>query len=450
MGSRSQALWRQAFIIALCFVGAAAVSWLRALFAGTLRLDDAPIGWPARIGLGLVFGILVIIAGIYYLRAIRASSGQSLRGLGLAALLIHAAGLLALPFTSNDLFSNLAYGRLAALGINPYLGGPGLLGPGDPFAAMVGSRWLDAPTVYGPILTALSSLIGRSGSLVVALVVFKLVLFACSLAAVALVWHLCRQLPRERAAPTFVLFAWNPLLVWELTAQAHNDGVMVVALLAFVAAARDERTLLATLSLTVALWSKFAAAPLAALWLVFLLHRSRWQALAAAGIIAVGGVLLVLPYWSGLATLSGPLLAAGGNASRTDNSLASLLCLLAQPAGRTAQHLVYELCRDLGTALLLFLGLRALRRAHSLEQILHDGLIIFLVYALVAAPWFQPWYLSWMMPLLLLERDPQLQRTIVIYSLLAIAQYTLPLGFVGMLMVHLWTLQRLFRSWGQG
>src|SRR6185436_15381086 len=100
------------------------------------------------------------------------------------ALLVHAAAALALPLTSNDLFSNLAYGRLSHLGWNPYLHAPRALPPDDPFLALVGRRWLDTPIVYGPILTALDAAVGYFTNVFHALAAFKLTLAATGSAIV--------------------------------------------------------------------------------------------------------------------------------------------------------------------------------------------------------------------------------------------------------------------------
>src|SRR5262249_4393167 len=131
--------------------------------------------------------------------------------------------------TSNDVFSNLAYGRLAHEGLNPYVNGPAALPAGDPFGALVGDRWTMQSIVYGPIATMLNVIVVGGRSVWAALVAFKLAMLATSLGTVAIAWRVCRDRPM-----VFVAVAWNPLLAWEVSAQAHNDGLIVVLIAAAV------------------------------------------------------------------------------------------------------------------------------------------------------------------------------------------------------------------------
>ena len=54
-------------------------------------------------------------------------------------------------------------------------------------------------------------------------------------------------LSRARGAWTFCLIGFNPLLAWEVSGQAHNDGVMLLATMAFVWALAARREWLALL-----------------------------------------------------------------------------------------------------------------------------------------------------------------------------------------------------------
>src|SRR5258707_15432876 len=58
------------------------------------------------------------------------------------------------PVGSSDTASYAAYGRIAALGGNPYLTNPqSFLGPNSPYTLAVGVHWKATPSVYGPIAT---------------------------------------------------------------------------------------------------------------------------------------------------------------------------------------------------------------------------------------------------------------------------------------------------------
>lgn len=142
-----------------CVLGCTAISWLRFYQVRTLRVDDLHLPLLARLWPSIALGLLAAIFAWRYLLLYRSS--LSLRAIVVGAVALHLAAAPALPLTSNDIFSNLAYGRLAALGQNPYAATPRALATNDEFRAHVGSLWRDTPSVYGPIVTALSGSVCR-------------------------------------------------------------------------------------------------------------------------------------------------------------------------------------------------------------------------------------------------------------------------------------------------
>jgi hypothetical protein len=412
--------WRA---LALSLLGLVAITWLRVALAGTLKVS----GTDTRAGL-IAMGVLWLAFGAWGARTyLGAAAGPPppLRKLLWGALLVHAVSSFALPYASNDLFSNLAYGRMMRLGLNPYLAGPGALPPGDPFLALVDARWRDTPMVYGPVVAAVDWLAARAGSVTSAMVVYKLVMLAVVLATVLVAYAICRRQPDEQAgASAFVFFALNPLLAWELSGQAHNDALMVLGLALFVWAALQERELLAVASLGFAVYAKFAVALVLGLYLVYLLLRSPAKAVALGLFSAALGLVVYLPFWSGSRTLFGPLGAlSAGDANRVTHSYADLLCLLAELFGETARLWTYRISWALGMVLLGALVLRALARARTVEAVLHESLVCFFFYALVAAPWFLSWYESWMLPLALVDRDARWRRLVGLYTALSVVQW---------------------------
>jgi hypothetical protein len=433
---------RAAAPIALALLAAAALTFLRAGVAGTIRVDNLPSTIAFKIWPALIFGALAAVAGRRYLAAL-SDPPQSFRALLAGAIAIHLCAAPSLPFTSNDLFSNLAYGRLSALGFDPYLTTPLSLPAGDAFAALVGARWAGTPIVYGPILAAVNALAGAvsAHSVIPSLILLKALTLAASLAAVMLAWWCARS--RDDAAG-FVLFGFCPLVAWELSGQAHNDAFMVLAMVAFAWAAVAEREWIAVIALALALFAKLAVAPILVLYLAYVARRSPVKALALAILVAAIGAALIAPYWHGLATLRGPLQTAGADASRTSRSFADLLYLAATPLGARAQKIVFAICYGAGGLVMAALGLRALLRANTVDKVIRHGLLLFLAYFLVAAPWFQPWYATWLLPLALVERDARWRHLVALYAALTLAQYILPIDPLTTVAVNLVVLRRLW------
>jgi len=421
---------RLAMATVVAFAGAAIVSWLGAMLAERPGLDAAAAPIGTRLGLMLGFGVCGAIAAWAYLRIQR--SELSIAWLVRAAIAIHVVAALALPLTSNDVFSNLAYGRLVHEGFNPYLVGPAALPAGDPFAALVGARWQTMPIVYGPFATMIHAATVGGLGVWAALVASKLVMLATSLATIAIAWRVCRDRPI-----VFAAVAWNPLLAWEVSAQAHNDGLLVVTLAAAVWAGTSKRETLAAVLSGIAVLAKSAPAPILALQLWALLRRSPAKAIAATLVIAAIGVAAFAMYWAGTATLKAPLLAAGGEAGRTARSVVDLVWLATEPLGIAPG--VYRVLWAAGTLALVAAFIRAMIRTRTFDDAMHESLVVMIVYNLVT-PWFQPWYAVWLIPLMMAERDLRVVRLVAIYTASLVVQYALPIDPITNVAIDVWVV----------
>jgi hypothetical protein len=149
-----------------------------------------------------------------------------------------------------DIGSYAAYGRMVVLGQDPYVTAPRDL-PDDPVAGAAEAPWLDAPSVYGPLAAGEQALLARVAGTSRAAVLHGLAaVAAAAFLAVGLLLDLaCRSRPdplhRRRIAA--LLWTLNPLLILQLVAAAHVDGLLCLAVLAGVllAAGRPGRAGLA-------------------------------------------------------------------------------------------------------------------------------------------------------------------------------------------------------------
>jgi len=401
-------------------------SWLRYFQVQTLRVDDLHLPWLIGNWPRAALGLLMGVSAWYFLLLHRCA--KSLSAMALGAVALHSISALSLPLTSNDVFSNLGYGHMSALGLNPYIFAPAALGNGDKFVAFIASRWRDSPIVYGPIVTAVCSAVGRVQNLWGALLVWKVAMLAISLTATVVAYRICRaHFALEDAPKRFALFALAPVATWELSAQAHNDAILVLMMVCFIWAALKGYEWLAIAFIAIAIYAKFVAAAVLCLYVAMIFRRDRRRAIAMVGVVAAMGVALMLPYWEGPATLRGPLLTLGGDSSRTSRSLADLAAWGVLPFGVEAQNIVYKVLWLGGFACLAYLGVRAILVVRSVHDVTRHGLIILGAYCLVATPWFQPWYVTWLLPLALVERDSRLRHVVAIYAALTPVQYIMPL-----------------------
>ncbi|MEO7733142.1 MAG: glycosyltransferase 87 family protein [Kofleriaceae bacterium] len=415
---------RRSATIACCMLAAVAVTWVRWLALGRLSVYGDLSIWPHAL-----FGGFAGLAGWAYLstRFADPADADSWRPLLVGACLVHLAAAAALPLTSNDLFANLAFGKLAVFGDNPFLSTPVMLPAHETVRALVDPRWLQAPFAYGPVIAALDAGVARAGSLIAMMVAYKAVMLASAIATVVAAYAVCRREGLDHPRERFCLFALCPLFAWEASAQAHNDVVLVAALLGFVWAARRDRELAAVLCLGLGILCKFVAAPVAAIYLVYIARRSVTRAAVLALLLVGLAVIVTLPWWQGSDTLGGLMKVVSPDAGRTTRSIADLFVVITSPLGAGVQRIAYDVCWLGGLALSAAIGLTALYRARTVALVIHYSLLLLLAGDLVAAPWVHPWYALWLLPLALVHADPRWLRLIARYSVLVILDYTLPL-----------------------
>ncbi len=428
--------------IALAMLGGALVSWIRFALGGTLDVQDLQ---PAQdLVLGLAFAAAFATGALLYLAALGRATGRVKPSLLALAILVQLCASLSLPLTSNDVFANLAYGRLASLGKNPATASPAELAPDDPFGRLVDAPWRGRVSVYGPILNAVAGACARTGEVASAFVLFKLAMLAAALSTLVAVYAFCRTL-ETAGAWAFCLVGFNPLLAWEVSGQAHNDGVMLLAMAGFLWATAAEQEWLALLLLTLGFAAKFAVAPLLLLYLLWLLRRSIWRGAAMAAAAAALVVGLFAPSWGGAATLAGPGFAAVPAPDHVVNSLGSLPLDVARfffPAALRPTFLVWTAVTGL---LLGVQALRCARRTTTLEAALRNALVFTLLYECLGMLWYEPWYATWLLPLAAACRDRRLAGIAACYSVLVPLLYhptelygLAALGSHGLALLLLW------------
>lgn len=432
---------------ALALLAASAATWARFVAEGSLRLVPNSL---ASLLAHAIVGMALLGVGLAALRGFERTDSHDVAGLQRTGLLLQLCALPALALTSSDLFSNLAYAALSALGKNPCLLGPSALGPG-PVLDLVSPRWADTPSAYGPILNLLDWLTGQVGRLLDsplwgAGAAYKLLMAAATAGAIACAAKTARALGTRVAAQGLAVVALSPLLAWELTAQGHNDAVMVCALCAFAWAAARGKDGLGALALGLGVLAKAGIAPLLLLWLVLMGRRSPRHALGWVAALAVLTVLTWAPFWAGWETLRGVSATAGADIDRHTNSLQDLLNLVMTPVWPAVKAPLFRAFQITSFAILAAGTLVAAVKVRDTADLARAGIVIFLGYFLTT-PWFQPWYATWLLPLCLLERDPRWQRLVARYAVVSVVQYAVPLDPYTTVIGNLWIARQGWMLW---
>ena len=268
--------------------------------------DLGPRGWapgtllPFTPGPALVTAAMwtaYVLGGVGVLLAVLRRDAELPRPV-VAALAVGAA--LTAPFGSGDHVSYAAYGRILALGDNPWLESPvDWRGGTDPVVSAVEAPWTEEPSVYGPFTTIVHGLasLGGGDNLRQTVWLWQLVVIASWL---AVRWCLRRVLPGREGRIDAVWTA-NPLVFSVGVLGAHVDLLATALAVAAVWAAHRYAGLggaaLAGTFAALAVSSKFTyAVVLLALVVAFSARR-----LARSGVLLATALVVTaaLHLWAG-------------------------------------------------------------------------------------------------------------------------------------------------------
>src|SRR5215213_9949283 len=252
----------------------------------------------------LVFLFVVYFRLLYCLRR-QAQPDARLAGI-LAGVVLFSLPLVVCPYLfSNDIYSYIMYGRIAAL----YGGNPAIIAPSayahDAFFPYL-VAWQSTPSVYGPVWTLLSHgltlVVERAGGAPwMYLLAYKLAMLAAHIANTVLIWWITRAWKPWQQMYATLLYAWNPVALIEFVSSAHNDALMICLILLAVLCTQRGYWRSAVVALLAAALVKWIAALLLPLWAIYwLCQQVTWRArLLLAGQLAaitiIGAILSYLP-----------------------------------------------------------------------------------------------------------------------------------------------------------
>ena len=426
---------------------------LRALRLILPDLSETPL--PDAVGSAAFFGpatalaaVMLFLAAVYVLALCILDRGLGARRGALAIVLAGAVmfqtTLLFLPgLFSQDVFSYIAYGRLASIyDLNPYVWPPSAI-PRDAVMPWVAEVWRTYAAPYGPVWLdvqwVLAHLFG-SASIVDQAMAYRLVANALLLANLGLAWLALGRLThlnRAQRTAALAILAWNPLVLFEIGANAHNDALMVsFSLLALIVFARSRDGVLAGASFTLGalvkylsgvglVWVAVASAARATSW------RAQMVRLGVVGLFSVALAVVVVWPWLELPDSLEPILAetvgVGFVNALPDGLALALADQVLGPAG-IPSSLARTLTRSAERLLVLAtFGLYLIWEARRVWSDADVGAVArasarsCLIYILVVSTSMQPWYFCLPVALtVLMGWRSALTWAIVGYSVLAV------------------------------
>lgn len=358
------------------------------------------------------------------------------------------------PVGAADLFDQIFRARLTAhYNLNPFTALPNDFA-NDPFLPYVAWRGESSP--YGPIwevLAAGTSLLG-GGDLWRNLVLFKVLVSVAYGLSVALTYGILRVIKPDWALRGMLFFAWNPLVLFEVPGNGHNDAIVVTFLLLSVYLFVRAQRVAVIPALVAGALTKFVPVLLvpmaaAAIWRDRVRIRSTRKkdtgtptnpignrkalgTLAMSGAVAVGLVVaLYAPFWQGWQSV-GALARQSLFTASIPKVVLDILVVDYQVEAGMARSLVRNGALALVGLVTLWRALRIFRRKNAVtpaersllvNQTLSSFYEVIFVYLAFATLWFQPWYLMWLVALTApLARYVNANRT-VLFCLGGVANY---------------------------
>ena len=332
-----------------------------------------------RIPLAVFFGVFGVATGAtlwtFWKLTQELDCMPSVRWVLLWAALFRLIGFYGQPIYEDDFYRYLWDGRTVALGGNPYLHPPANAFGDDSLPPKFQNildriNFPEVPTIYGPVAQAVFAVAYRMDP--GELWPLKLIFLCADLATLFLLFRLL-----ERKS-CIVIYAWNPLLIKEISFSAHLDILAVCLLMAAIERFAARKLAFAPALLALAVGSK----AIALLFAPFLLVGSGGKPRIRAGLIFSGTLLLIYA----------PFLLRGGVEAQglgvflqrwefNSSAFAILQWALGDEAGRLVSLGLFA------TALLWLL------RAHwrAAPETIPPGdvlLALFFLFSPVANPWY--------------------------------------------------------------
>lgn len=336
--------------------------------------------------------------------------------------------------TSQDVFSYIAYARMAAIyHLNPMTVPPTAIEPDYVYGFLY---WVHQPSVYGPTWLAITAVIQQFATIIGFRYVLSMELLlrffslGMHLGSTQLVWIMSGHLQngligspplvaQTRRIRATLAFAWNPFLLLESCVNAHNDvTILFLLLLVFrfllpSPAKGKQPYIVATILLALIACLKISYVVLMPGFLMFLLlqrttarsWRFRIQDVLTAVVIYASLIIILhAAFWENGALFG--VLSITPSATRDINSFYELFVhIYAQIKGipmpremdRGSYLEIFSHTLSTGLFVLTYMALciYSLKRPHSFNTVpalMSWMAFAWLLYCVVGSPWFWPWY----------------------------------------------------------
>jgi hypothetical protein len=299
------------------------------------------------------------------------------------------------PVGSGDVASYAVYGRIAALGYNPYTFTPNMLpgGKNNPYTMIVGVKWQATPSDYGPVATWTHLLAAWIGGARPWLTIWMLMIMMAA-AFLAAGYILLRT--AENPVRAALLWVANPILIVELVMGGHLDALLALAAIAAVVLARRCTRIWHEVAIGVLVGIaggiKINAAFVALAIAIPLIHDRAWGRLLRIGVVA-GLTTFCLYYFSYGLTALAPLRQAS-NLVISPTPWRLIQVTVQHYYGDHAEATVTNAFGFIWPPLMLLLAWYLYKRLSPDVPTVVAATCALTFAWMVVAPWQLPWYSS--------------------------------------------------------
>jgi hypothetical protein len=364
--------------------------------------------WPVAL-----YAAATIMTFVLYAWVVRAAASGGLRDAKVQAAawvipaLISLTLIPARPAFSVDVFSYHGHGYQLRSGGNPYAE-PVRDVVGTPYGDELARRgWIPVHTVspYGPLWTQFEAAVGNwTGGVDSQMWVTKSTIVFFHLICGLLISRILGRIsPRDRLTG-MVLYLWNPVVIWELAGEGHNDSLInsaaLLSLLFGVRLRPGASTLAAGAGALVKITAVTVMPPQLVYWWRTGERRRAAIAIGAAGVVlAVLAVLLYSPVWIGLSTFDGMRVHGRPNLHPSTQTTVYRFVTRSIPEDTAAKAIALLA----GGAFVLYAVITSFKAVDPQSMVRACGRIA--VAYLLLAPGYWPWYAT--MPVALLALTPR-------------------------------------------
>lgn len=335
----------------------------------------------------LLFFVLFTLYALALLVVFRQRSGPTFVGVIVGfAIIFRLALLFAPPVLSTDIYRYIWDGRVQTVGINPYLYPPSAqeLIPLRDEKIFPHINRRDDPTIYPPgaemLLAASAAIFPNS------ITGLKATMIVFDIGSILLILLLLQKTGKR--SDRVLLYAWSPLVIFELAGSGHLEAAMLPFVLLAILARMNEKPGLAGVALGVATLIKLYPA---VLFPALYKRRDRTFSLAFGLTILLG----YLPYVSGAGgKVLGFLPSYFGPWEDFNVGLRHFVTAAFAPFTTSPRPIAMFLL----TALLGAVAVYVLRQRHG-DAVVRNTHLMMSAYLILLPTSFHPWYLIWILPL---------------------------------------------------